>query len=138
MADVAVLMEVVEFIHLWKFVYEFRPDQEGVNQIGLLNQLLVLVGLSPRQILLDEPWNTFLLIVVMIWIQAGFAMTILSAAIKAVPDDIVEAARLDGVGAFGMFRFVTLPMISPSVIVVPVDYRENVKLTKRLGQLIAR
>jgi alpha-glucoside transport system permease protein len=103
---------------IWKFVYEFRPDQEGVNQIGLLNQLLVLVGIAPKQFLLNEPWNTLLLIVVMIWIQAGFAMTILSAAIKAVPDDIVEAARLDGVGAFGMFRFVTLPMISPSVIVV--------------------
>ena len=103
---------------IWKFVYEFRPDQEGVNQIGLLNQLLVLVGLPPQQFLLNEPWNSFLLIVVMIWIQAGFAMTILSAAIKAVPDEIVEAARLDGVRAFGMFRYVTLPTISPSVVVV--------------------
>jgi alpha-glucoside transport system permease protein len=103
---------------IWKFVYEFRPDQEGVNQIGLLNQILVTVGISPRQWLLDEPWNTFFLIAVMIWIQAGFAMTILSAAIKAVPEDIVEAARLDGVRAFGMFRYVTLPTIRPAVIVV--------------------
>jgi alpha-glucoside transport system permease protein len=54
----------------------------------------------------------------MIWIQAGFAMTILSAAIKAIPDDIVEAARLDGVKALGMFRFVTLPTIRPALIVV--------------------
>jgi len=103
---------------IWKFVYEFRPDQEGVNQIGLLNQILVTLGASPRQWLLDEPWNTFFLIAVMIWIQAGFAMTVLSAAIKAVPDDIVEAARLDGVRAFGMFRYVTLPTIRPAVIVV--------------------
>jgi len=103
---------------IWKFVYEFRPDQPGVNQIGLLNQVLVWLGGTPQQWLLNTPWNTFFLIVVMIWIQAGFAMTILSASIKAIPDDIIEAARLDGVGSLGMFRFVTLPMIRPSVIVV--------------------
>ncbi|CAN5220432.1 sugar ABC transporter permease [soil metagenome] len=103
---------------IWKFVYEFRPDQEGVNQIGLLNQLLVWVGGTPQQWLLNEPWNTFFLIAVMIWIQAGFAMTLLSAAIKAVPEDIVEAARLDGVRGFGMFRYVTLPTIRPAVVVV--------------------
>jgi alpha-glucoside transport system permease protein len=54
----------------------------------------------------------------MIWIQAGFAMTILSASIKAIPTDMVEAARLDGVHGFGMFRFITLPSIRPSVVVV--------------------
>ena len=103
---------------IWKFVYEFRPDQPGVNQIGLLNQVLVWLGGSPQQWLLESPWNTFFLIVVMIWIQAGFAMTILSAAIKAISDDIIEAARLDGVTAVGMFRFVTLPSIRPAVVVV--------------------
>jgi alpha-glucoside transport system permease protein len=103
---------------IWKFVYEFRPDQEGVNQIGLLNQILVTLGAAPRQWLLNEPWNSFFLIAVMIWIQAGFAMTLLSAAIKAVPEDIVEAARLDGVRGFGMFRYVTLPTIRPTVVVV--------------------
>jgi alpha-glucoside transport system permease protein len=103
---------------IWKFVYELRPDQAGVKQIGLLNQLLVWVGGSPQQWLVNSPWNTLLLIVVMIWIQAGFAMTVLSAAIKAIPDDVVEAARLDGVSAFGMFRFVTLPSIRPAVVVV--------------------
>jgi alpha-glucoside transport system permease protein len=103
---------------IWKFVYEFRPDQPGIQQIGLLNQVLVWLGGSPQQWLLNEPWNTFFLIVVMVWIQAGFAMTILSAAIKAIPEDIIEAARLDGVNYFGMFRFVTLPSIRPSVIVV--------------------
>jgi alpha-glucoside transport system permease protein len=56
--------------------------------------------------------------VVLIWIQAGFAMTVLSAAIKAIPDEIVEAARLDGVGALGMFRYVTLPTIRPATVVV--------------------
>jgi alpha-glucoside transport system permease protein len=103
---------------IWKFVYEYRPDQGNVKQIGLLNQILVWLGGSPQQWLIDSPLNTFLLIIVMIWIQAGFAMTVLSAAIKAIPDDIVEAARLDGVTPVGMFRYVTLPAIRPAVVVV--------------------
>lgn len=103
---------------IWKFVYEFRPDDQGIAQIGLLNQVLVWLGASPRQWLIESPLNTFLLIVVMIWIQAGFAMTVLSAAIKAIPEDIVEAARLDGVRAWGMFRYVTVPSIRPALIVV--------------------
>ncbi len=103
---------------IWKFVYEFRPDQPGVRQIGLLNQLLVLVGIDPQQFLLNGPSNTFYLIVVMIWVQAGFSMTVLSAAIKAIPDDVVEAARLDGVGGVQMFRYVTVPSIRPALVVV--------------------
>jgi alpha-glucoside transport system permease protein len=103
---------------IWKFVYEYRPDQANVKQIGLLNQLLVWLGGTPQQWLIESPLNTLLLIVVMIWIQAGFAMTVLSAAIKAIPDDIVEAARLDGVSTWGMFWRITLPTISPAVVVV--------------------
>jgi alpha-glucoside transport system permease protein len=56
--------------------------------------------------------------VVMVWIQAGFAMTVLSASIKAIPDDVIEAARLDGVSGPKMFWLVTVPMIRPSVVVV--------------------
>jgi len=103
---------------IWRFMYEYRPNQGNVKQIGLVNQVLVWLGGEPQQWLVDSPLNSFLLIVVMIWIQAGFAMTVLSAAIKAIPDDIIEAARLDGVTSFGMFRFVTLPSIRPSVVVV--------------------
>ena len=103
---------------IWKFVYAFRPDQPGVQQIGVLNQVVVWLGGSPQNWLLNSPWNTLFLIVVMIWVQAGFAMTILSAAIKAIPDEIVEAARLDGVGAFAMFRYVTLPTIRPATVIV--------------------
>ncbi|MBK5307571.1 MAG: sugar ABC transporter permease [Frankiaceae bacterium] len=103
---------------IWKFVYAFRPDQPGIEQIGLLNQILMWFGMAPKQFLIDTPLNTIFLIVVMIWIQAGFAMTVLSAAIKAIPEDIVEAARLDGVRAWGMFRYVTVPSIRPALIVV--------------------
>jgi alpha-glucoside transport system permease protein len=103
---------------IWKFMYEYRPDQGNIRQIGLLNQILVWFGGEPQNWLLESPLNTLLLVVVMIWIQAGFAMTILSAAIKAIPDDVIEAARLDGVTSWGMFRFVTLPSIRPAVVVV--------------------
>jgi alpha-glucoside transport system permease protein len=103
---------------IWKFVYAFRPDQGDIQQIGLLNQIVVSLGGSPHQWLIDSPMNTLFLIIVMIWIQAGFAMTVLSAAIKAIPEDIVEAARLDGVRAWGMFRYVTVPTIRPTLVVV--------------------
>ena len=103
---------------IWKFIYEYRPVQGNVQQIGLLNQVIVWLGGTPQQWLVNSPLNTFFLIVVMIWIQAGFAMTVLSAAIKAIPEDIIEAARLDGVGALGMFRYVTLPSIRPATVVV--------------------
>jgi alpha-glucoside transport system permease protein len=103
---------------IWKFIYEYRPNQQGIQQIGLVNQFLVWLGFEPVQLILLQPWNNLLLIVVMIWIQAGFAMTVLSAAIKAIPDDIVEAARLDGVGGVRMFFAITLPSIRPAVVVV--------------------
>jgi len=103
---------------IWKFVYAYRSEEQ--EQIGLLNQIVVWLGGTPQQWLLNAPLNTLLLIVVLIWIQAGFAMVILSAAIKAIPDDIVEAARLDGVNSWQMFWRVTMPSIRPAVIVVVV------------------
>ncbi|MBC7290245.1 MAG: sugar ABC transporter permease [Actinotalea sp.] len=109
---------------IWRFMYEYRAllrDAEGNptrQQTGLLNQILVWFGQEPQQFLLNSPWNTFFLIVVMVWIQSGFAMTILSAAIKAIPDDIVEAARLDGLTGMKMFRYITVPSIRPALVVV--------------------
>jgi alpha-glucoside transport system permease protein len=101
---------------IWKFVYEFRPA--GVEQTGLLNQLIVWMGGQPVQFLLERPGNTFLLMVVLIWIQTGFSMTLLSASIRAIPTDIVEAARLDGLSGFGMFWRITIPSIRPALVVV--------------------
>ncbi|NYF54856.1 carbohydrate ABC transporter permease [Micromonospora purpureochromogenes] len=103
---------------IWKFVYAYRGD--GQEQIGLLNQIVVSVGGEPKQWLLESPLNTLLLIVIMVWIQAGFAMVVLSAAIKAIPADIVEAARLDGVTPWQMFWQITMPSIRPALIVVVV------------------
>jgi alpha-glucoside transport system permease protein len=101
---------------IWKFVYDYRATEN--EQIGLANAILKAVGLDTYRFLLTEPWNTIFLIVIMIWVQAGFAMTVLSASIKAIPDDIIEAARLDGVSGLRMFRFITVPSIRPSLIVV--------------------
>jgi alpha-glucoside transport system permease protein len=101
---------------IWKFVYDYKSAEN--DQIGLANQVLKWIGADTYKFLLNEPWNTFFLIVIMIWVQAGFAMTVLSASIKSIPDDVVEAARLDGVSGFRMFRFLTVPMIRPSLIVV--------------------
>lgn len=101
---------------IWKFVYAYRPAE--ADQIGLLNQLIVWFGGEPRLWLLETPLNTLLLIVVLIWVQAGFAMVVLSAAIKAIPDDIIEAARIDGTSVWSHFRHITLPSVWPTLMVV--------------------
>ncbi len=101
---------------IWKFVYEYKPA--GVPQTGLLNQLLVLVGIEPQQFLLNAPINTFYLIVVMVWIQTGFAMTVLSAAIKAIPDETIEAAQVDGATGMRLFWQITVPSVRSAIIVV--------------------
>jgi alpha-glucoside transport system permease protein len=101
---------------IWRFMYAYRGAEQ--EQIGLLNQILVWFGSEPKQFLLDAPQNTFFLIAVMIWIQTGFAMVILSAAIKGIPNEIVEAARLDGASAWQQFRNITIPSIRGALIVV--------------------
>ncbi|MGG5172263.1 carbohydrate ABC transporter permease [Pseudarthrobacter sp. J1738] len=101
---------------IWKLVYDYRG--EGIAQTGLLNQLRSLVGAKPLQFLLDAPGNTFFLIAVMVWIQTGFAMVVLSAAIKGIPADLVEASRLDGANALQQFRNITIPGIRGSLVVV--------------------
>ncbi len=103
---------------IWRFVYEYRA--EGFEQIGILNQMVVWLGGEPQQWLINAPWNTLFLIIVMIWIQTGFAMVLLSAAIKGVPVEIIEASRLDGANAWQQFRNVTIPGIRSTIIVVVV------------------
>jgi len=101
---------------IWKFVYEYRGAAQ--DQIGLLNAMITGLGFEPVRFLQDAPMNTIFLILVLVWIQAGFSMVVLSAAIKAVPEDIIEAARLDGVNGWQMFWRITVPSIRPSLVVV--------------------
>ena len=101
---------------IWRFLYDYRPAER--EQIGLLNQIVIWLGGEPVKWLQTEPVNTFLLIIVMIWIQTGFAMVILSAAIKGIPTEQVEAAQLDGTNAWQRFTNVTLPGIRSSIVVV--------------------
>nr|WSX47835.1 sugar ABC transporter permease [Streptomyces sp. NBC_00974] len=101
---------------VWRFVYAYRPAEAG--QIGLLNQLVVAVGGEPRQWLVDSPWNVLFLIAVMVWTQAGFAAVLLAGAIRAVPGDLTEAARLDGASPRQVFWRITVPSIRPTLLVV--------------------
>jgi len=102
---------------IWRFVYETRISSQP--QVGLLSQIAIWLGFhNPPNWILAQPLNTFLLMVIMIWVQTGFAMVILSAALKAVPDEIIEAARMDGATGGRLLFFVTIPMIRNTLIVV--------------------
>ncbi|PYC76929.1 ABC transporter permease [Streptomyces tateyamensis] len=102
---------------IWKFVYDARDSAQ--NQIGLLSQTVIWLGWKhPPNWILSHPLNNFLLMAVMIWVQTGFAMVVLSAAIKAIPDEVTEAARLDGAGGLRLFWYVTVPMIRTTLVVV--------------------
>jgi alpha-glucoside transport system permease protein len=101
----------------WKLIYGFRPEGFGSN-IGLLNGIMLAFGAEPVSWLDIKPWNNVFLMVIMIWMQTGFAMVVLSAAIKAIPDEIVEAARIDGASEWQVFRQILIPSILPTVVVV--------------------
>ena len=102
---------------IWGLVYEYRDPSK--QQVGLLSQVTMWLGFdNPPNWLLLQPLNNFLLMIIMIWIQVGFAMVVLSAAIKAIPGDVVEAAELDGAIGWKLFSRVTIPMIRGTLIVV--------------------
>lgn len=98
---------------IWKFVYYYKP---GDDQIGLLNAIVVAFGGEPQAWLgLVQPWNNLFLIATMVWTQTGFAMVILSAAIKGIPNEILEAARVDGAGERTIFFRVIIPFIQSTI-----------------------
>ena len=102
---------------IWKFVYNFQPNLDKPD-IGLFSAVSKALGFTPPNWLLEAPLNTLLLILVMIWIQTGFCMVVISAAMKNVPDEVVEAAMLDGAGNWKRFLRVTIPMIRSTIVVV--------------------
>jgi alpha-glucoside transport system permease protein len=100
---------------IWRFVY-YRATYGA--QIGLLNAIVVALGGDPVGWLRLEPWNNFFLIAIMIWLQTGFAMVILSSAVKGVPSSLLEAARIDGAGEFRIFFQVIIPFVSGTILTV--------------------
>lgn len=101
---------------IWKFVYDYRgPTAE---QIGLLNALIVSLGGEPQAWIAIPFWNNFFLMAILIWIQTGFAMVVLSAALRGVPEDTLAAARIDGATEVQIFFRITIPQISGTILVV--------------------
>jgi alpha-glucoside transport system permease protein len=101
---------------IWKFVYTYRgPD---IEQIGVLNAIAVWMGLEPQAWLTIPIWNSVLLMVILIWIQTGFAMVILSAALRGIPEETLEAARIDGAGDIRIFFDIMIPQIWGTIVVV--------------------
>jgi alpha-glucoside transport system permease protein len=101
---------------IWQFVYAWQPA--GTPQIGILNAIVVAFGGEPIPWLLTSPINVFLEIVILIWLQTGFAMVVFSASIKGVSGEVIEAARLDGANERQLFVRVIVPMIRGSIITV--------------------
>lgn len=101
---------------IWKFVYEYSSP--GQPQIGLLNALITALGAQPQAWLISPAIDNFALIAVYVWMWTGFCMVILSAALKGIPTDIMEAARVDGASELAIFFRVIVPMISPTIAVV--------------------
>jgi alpha-glucoside transport system permease protein len=101
---------------IWRFIYAYRgPDQE---QIGLLNAIVTAFGGEP-QAWMQVPWlNSFLLMVILIWIQTGFAMVILAAALRGIPHETIEAARIDGANERQIFFGIMVPQIGGTIVVV--------------------
>ncbi|WP_293096967.1 sugar ABC transporter permease [Moorena sp. SIOASIH] len=101
---------------IWRFIYAFRPA--GSEQIGLLNGIITSLGFEPVGWLVERSINNYALIVIMIWLQTGFCLILLSAAIKGIPKDIIEAARIDGASEWQIFWKITIPMIRGTIAVV--------------------
>ena len=97
---------------IWNFMYEFDPD------IGTVNAALSAVGADPQPLLNEWPRNTLMIIIVGIWMWVGFALVILSAGLKGISTELLEAARIDGANELQVFRNIILPLLAPTIAVV--------------------
>lgn len=101
---------------IWKFVYDYRSGES--EQIGILNAIVNGLGMEPQVWLQIPFWNNVFLMVILIWIQTGFAMVILSAALRGIPEETLEAARIDGANDLQIFFSIMIPQIFGTIIVV--------------------
>jgi alpha-glucoside transport system permease protein len=109
---------------IWNFMYHIETG--AGEQIGVLNGIIVALGGKPVAWMSNAAVNNFALMLVGTWLWAGFCMTILSAAIKGLPDEVLEAARVDGANEWNMFWRIILPMIWPIVVVVTITMVINI------------
>ena len=109
---------------IWRFVYSLESG--GGDQVGILNAVIVAFGGEPQAWLSTPIINNYVLIIVGIWLWAGFCMTILSAAIKAIPEEILEAARMDGANEWNVFTKIMVPVVMPTIVVVTTTMVINV------------
>lgn len=100
---------------IWKFIYDYKGSGE---EIGLLNAVVMALGGEPQAWISLAPWNNLLLMVILIWIQTGFAMVILGAAIRGVPEDTLEASIMEGANNFQIFFKIVIPQIFGTIVVV--------------------
>lgn len=102
---------------MWRLLYNYDA---GHTQIGLLNAIVTGLGghAVPWLTITNFKLNDLLLMVIMIWLNAGFSMVLLSAAIKAVPEETVEAAWIDGANGRQTFFRIVLPQIRATAVSV--------------------
>ena len=101
---------------IWKFIYDYRGP--GDQQIGLLNAIVVSLGMEPQAWLTISIWNNLFLMAIMIWIQTGLALVIFSAALRSIPSETLEAARMDGASEFRIFWSIIIPFLEQTILVI--------------------
>jgi alpha-glucoside transport system permease protein len=103
---------------IWKFMYDYRPP--GLPQTGTVNAALsaILPGFEPQAWLINQPWNNIALIIAASWAWTGFSMVVLSAGLKGIPADLLEAARVDGANEWKIFWRIIMPSLAPTLAVV--------------------
>jgi alpha-glucoside transport system permease protein len=109
---------------IWRFVYDYKTSDQ--TQVGLLNAIMTSFHLQPQAWLIDTRFNNIALIIVYVWMWTGFCMVILSAALKSIPAELIEAAKMDGANDINIFFRITVPMISPTIAVVATTMIINI------------
>lgn len=97
---------------IWRFMFELNPN------VGTFNAAVAAVGGTPQAWLLNQPLNTFMIILAAVWMQTGFAMVILSAGLKGISAELLEAARVDGANELQVFRRIVVPLLMPTIAVI--------------------
>ena len=101
---------------IWKFIYDYRGP--GQDQIGLLNAIVVAFGFEPQAWLTIPIWNNLFLMAIMIWIQTGLALVIFSAALRSIPNETLDAARIDGASELKIFWSIIIPYLQQTILVI--------------------